>query len=597
MNDVDEALRIELDRLVPVDVRRDWRDVVVRAGLRRERARRGLAISAAVVAGAVVLGVATPLGATLARSLDDFSAWLSGEPGTPASESEQRAFDEANARSWLRFPEGTRLRQLVTTTAGDSTVTLLGFRSGTSTLCLRLSVTGETPATTMSCAPLAELRRAGGPARAVIVDHGVGKGDKLAWYGIDRYHSSKLQITAGIAADGVRSVVLEDDAGRHEVAVSSNAFLYVAEEPDVGQRVTGIWARTGDRLVAVPFAPAPFGIGSSAPTRPAPAAPAIERQVSGGRIAWLESHETRGESLDVLPPGSLSTRYRTNLIFGRVLAPDPDRPLRVVLALNARKPGGPPAGLCKATAMRGGVGLGCTPYPAVFERTQVLTGGMMMFGSDAFITLSGVASDHVARLEVLLADGQTAEVPYDDNAYLVDVPRANLPARLVAYDADDRVIDVTRPWGDFWSRAQPARGRAISLIRLSGPRNATVELLVGPSSDGGECAYFKHFYDASHTGVSVGCARPQAPLELGAAGSPPWYVQGRVQLHVKRVRIRFAGGATAILTPVRGYVLWALPEAGTRPVAADGLDADGNVVATQAFELPVTRSRRSSSRD
>jgi hypothetical protein len=99
----------------------------------------------------------------------------------------------------------------------------------------------------------------------------------------------------------VRSVVLEDDAGRHEVPVASNAFLYVAEQPDVGQRVSGIWARTDDGLVAVHFAPAPFGIGAPIPSRPAPAPPEIERQVEGGRITWLEAREPRGEPLDVLP--------------------------------------------------------------------------------------------------------------------------------------------------------------------------------------------------------------------------------------------------------------------------------------------------------
>ena len=105
-----------------------------------------------------------------------------------------------------------------------------------------------------------------------------------------------------------------------------------------------------------------------------------------------------------------------------------------------------------------------------------------MHGFNAFLTVSGVASDDVARIDALLADGQRAEVPLVDNVFLIDLPRANLPARLVAYDEEDRVIGVDRPLSDFGGlgRAQPARGRARSLIRVEGYEGATAELFVGP---------------------------------------------------------------------------------------------------------------------
>jgi hypothetical protein len=602
MIDVDDTLRSELHRLVPIDSRRDWGEVVARSGLKRERARRRWAIGAVVVIAAVAVGVATPLGAAIGRGLDDFSAWLTGEPGTPASESEQREFEAANARSWLGFPRGTKLRHLITDKAGDTTVTLLGFRSGSSQLCLRLRVTGGTEGTMMSCAPLADIRRAGGPARAVIVDFGLGKGDKVAWYGIDLVQTNKLRITAGIAADTVRSVMLEDDAGRHEVPVASNAFLYVAEQPDVGQRVSSIWARTDDGLVAVPFAPAPFGIGAPIPSRPAPAPPEIERQVEGGRIEWLEAREPRGEPLDVLPSGedSLGPRFRRNVLFGRVLTPDPDRPTRIVLTLNAHRPDGSPAGLCPWVVGRGGgAGGGCAPYP--FARTPLMSSGSM-HGFNSFFTVSGVASDDVARIDALLADGQRAEVPLVDNVFLVDLPRANLPARLVAYDEEDRVIAVDRPLSDFGgSRSQPGRGRARSLIRVEGYEGATAELFVGPSSDGGECVFIKQFVDRQHAGNSVDCQRPTwsgSPLQVGTAWSPPRFVSGRVRSDVKTVRIRLADGSVVTLTPTRGHVLWAVPSERREPVSIVGLDNDGTVLARQSLQPPepTTRSRRFSSR-
>jgi hypothetical protein len=93
-------------------------------------------------------------------------------------------------------------------------------------------------------------------------------------------------------------------------------------------------------------------------------------------------------------------------------------------------------------------------------------------GSGAFVTIGGVASDDVARLEVLLSDRQTAAVPLVDNAFVVDVPRANLPARLVAYDDADRVIGVSDPWADFGAGSSPAKGRAVSLLRVTGPEGA-----------------------------------------------------------------------------------------------------------------------------
>jgi hypothetical protein len=598
MIDADDTLRSELHRLVPTDSRHDWGEVVARSGLKRERVRRRWSIGAVVVIAAVAVGVATPLGAAIGRGLDDFSAWLTGEPGTPASESEQREFEAANARSWLGFPRGTKLRHLITDQAGDTAVTLLGFRSGSSLLCLRLRVTGGTEGTTTSCAPLAELRRAGGPARGMIADFGLGTGDKTAWYGIDRFHSSQLQITAGIVADGVSSVVLEDDAGRHEVPVQSNAFVYVAEAPDVGQRVSAIWARTEDGLVPVPFAPAAFGIGASIPSRPAPAPPEIERQVEGGRIKWLEEREPRGEPLDVLPSDSLGPDFRRDVLFGRVLTPDADRPTRIVLTLNAHRPDGPPAGLCPWVVGREGAGGGCTPYP--FVRT-VLSSTFMANGSNAFATVSGVASDDVARLDALLADGQRAEVPLVDNVFLVDLPRANLPARLVAYDEEDRVIGVDGPLSDFGGpRAQPARGRARSLIRVEGYDGATAELFVGPSSDGGECVFIKEFVDRQHAGNGTDCQPPNwngSTLQVGTAWSPPRFVTGRVRPDVNTVRIRLADGSEVTLTPSRGHLLWAVPREGREPVSIVGLDEDGTVLGRQSLQPPepATRPRRSSS--
>lgn len=603
MIDVDEILRTEMQRWIPTDSRSDWGEVAAGAGLTRARRLRRAAIAAAAIAVAAVLGAGTPLGAALVHSFDDFSAWLTGQPGTPASQTEQQAFEDANARTWLRFPKGTQLRHLISAKVNGSTIELLGFRSGSSALCLRLQVAGKARQSTLQCAPLAELRRAGGPVRPVIIDAGVGQGDKIAWYGIDRVRSSQLQITAGIASDAVRSVVLEDEAGRHEVDAVANAFLYVAANPDVGQHVNRIWARTDAGLVEIPFAQALRGYGGSSPAKPAPAAPAIEREIKSGRISWLEEHEPRGDPIDVLPAdlrgpvlgrrGGIAGRPRTTVLYGRVLTPDPDRPARVVLTLNARRPGGPPAGLSTWFVTRDSSGGGGSPYPAVFHRTLIpstLSGG----GPSEFATASGAASDDVAKIEALLADGQRTEVPLKDNAFMVDLPRANLPARLIAYDASGRVIDVTEPLGDFGGPGPgPARGRAKSLLRVTGANGAHAELLVGRSSNGGECYYVKHFLDRHNQGVSANCTAPiwsgQA-LQLSWDYTPAHFISGRVRPDIRAIRIRFADGTATTLTAKRGYVLWAASKnhlaAGAAAKTVEGLRANGSVAARQSLVLP-----------
>lgn len=603
MIEVENTFRAEMNRMLVVDATPDWDAIAAAAGLEDEGSwwrQRWLVVAVALLA-AAAFALATPLGGAIARGLDGFSTWLSGEPGTRVSEEEQRAFEAKNRRSWLGFPEGTELRRLITRRINGFTVELLGFRSG-SGLCLRLNVSGPLRATTLKCAPLADLRREGGPVRVLIADEHVGRGDKYAWYGIDRFHSAKLQLTAGIAADNVSNVVLRDQAGRHEVAVEANAFLYIAEGPDVGQRVSNVWARTREGLVAVPFAPIPTAVGTGAPATPAPPAPAVERDVTGGRIGWLERHEPRGEPLDVLPARTLAIvvgrrpgrplRQPTNVLFGRVLTPDPGRPLRMVLTLNAHRPGGPVAGLCTWVVSRAGAAGGCSLYPEIFASTP-FSGGMTGGGSGGFVTVDGVVSDDVERLEAVLADRQRVDVPLADNVYAVDLPRAKLPARLVAYDSEGRVIAVSRPWSDFGHGAGPARGKAELLWRVTGPNGSYAELSVGPSNQGGECQFVKHFVDRRHTGVGVSCKgkRWTGPaVQVYSQFQPPRFVSGRVREDVKTVRIHFADGATTTLTPRRGYVLFAVPPErlteARAATGAEGLDAAGRVIGRTSFKPP-----------
>jgi hypothetical protein len=590
MIDVEQRLRAELDLFAPATAGANWSEVLELAGRSRtHRRRRGAATIAAVLAVVFVIVVATPLGAGIVHRLGGFSAWLTGQPGSPVSPDEQREFDRANERSWLGFPAGTQLRRLSTVTdpATGRTVDLLGLRSG-STLCLRVVVVGTARETKTSCAPVAELRQAGAPARVVLVDYGFGRGTKRAWYGLNRFHAPALQVTVGIAADGVRRVVVEDGAGRHTLRAISNAFLYVALNPDVGQRVKRIWAETDTARIRVPFAPASFGLGGG-PLRRAPGPTRVERHVPRGTIGWLDRHEQRGEPLDVLPPQGRGL-IRRHTVFGRVLAPDPDRPLRMAVTLSTSRHGRKATGLCTWLIMRGGgSGGGCAVRADVFARGPITSGLGLVSSSDEFATLAGLASDDVARIVAFLADGQTMAVPLADNVYLVDIARSRLPARLVAYDADGRIIGLLPTIGDIGRGSTPVPGRPRLLLHAVSPTGSWAKLYVGRSTSGGRCMYLRWYRSKHERGAMESCGDPRwhgPPVQLSTEGTPAQFVMGRVRPDVATVELRFADGARATIRPTSGFVLYTTTRAHRAPLTAVGRDSHGTTVGTQSFRPP-----------
>jgi hypothetical protein len=589
MIDVDQRLRDELDLLAPATPGPDWDGVLRLAGRRRRRVAVAAAVFAAAACGILV---ATPLGAGIVHSLGGFSAWLTGQPGTPASEQEQRAFDQANARSWLRFPAGTQLRRLATVTEPTTgiTVDLLGFRAKR-TLCLRVAVTGKVRGTGTSCAPLDELREAGAPVRVVLVDRGFGTGTKRAWYGTDRFHNPALQVTAGIAADGVRRVVVVDGAGRHTVRATSNAFLYVAPDPDVGQRVRRIWAETDTSRIHVPFAPAPFALGGGSPPRraPVPGPTKVDRKVRGGTIGWLARHEPRGQPLDVLP-GRIRGLIERHTIFGRVIAPDPDRPMRVAVTLSHSRHGTRPKGLCTWLITRGGgAGGGCGVRAETFTRSPITSGLTLSGGSNEFATVTGLASDDVARIVAFLADGQTMPVSLADNVYVVEIARARLPARLVAYDAERRVIGFQTTIGDF-EGGGPTRGRARLLLHGVSATGTTAALFVGKSTTGGRCMFLRWHRNKHAGGVMQWCSAARwrgSPLQLSTQSNPTEFVAGGVRPDVAAVVLRFADGTRATVTPTEGFVLYVVPRGhlakGHELVGAVARTAAGKTIGAEPF--------------
>lgn len=603
MIDIDAAISRELEAMVPIVASPDWESIAQAAGLRR-RSRRQPLLAVAVVAVSLVVAAATPLGAAIAHGLGGFSEWVSGEPGTPASQRAQQQFDQANARSWLGFPQGTQLRHLISKRVSGATITLFGFRAGSS-LCLRVSVSGDARGGTTNCAPLADLRRQDAPVRVVVSDQPFGRGSKTAWYGIDRVHAPLLQVTAGIADDTVRSVVLGNGRVRSSVPSVANAFLYVANKPAIGQRIQQVWARTAAGLTAVPYSPIPFGFGFGQPSTPAGPTVRVTAPARNGHIMWLEQHQQRGAPLSTLPAktrvqllGFRGGGSRSKILFGRVLTPDPTRPMRIVVTLNANRAGGRAAGVCTSIVTRDGAGGGCSPYPQLFAKTP-LSFGSFGGGSQQFIDVSGLASDSVAHLTALLANHQTVQVPLSNNAFAVQLPLAHLPARLVAYNQAGRVIGASDRVEGFGSQGPTqAPGKAKQLLAVHGPNGAHEELLVGPGTQGSECVYVRHYFSKRSAGVMEGCHSTTwqgPPVQLETSSFPVIFIDGRVRNDVARVRIVFADGSTTTIAPTRGYILAALDHThqsfARRPIRFIGLSSTGTALSTQKLPSPPEHHR------
>jgi hypothetical protein len=353
--------------------------------------------------------------------------------------------------------------------------------------------------------------------------------------------------------------------------------------------VQQIWAETDTSRIPVPFAPAPFSVGGgSASRRVAPGPTKVDRKVSGGTIGWLNRHEPRGEPL-VLPGRHRNFSVR-NAVFGRVIAPDPSRPLRVVVTLNHSRHGHRPKGLCTYVITRNaGAGGGCAVRATVFALGPI-TGGieMMRSGSDEFVTVSGLASDDVARIVAFLADGQRMPVSLADNVYAVDIARSRLPARLVAYDRQQRVIGFTPPvTGPDVGGPSPARGRARLLLHGVSPTGSTAALFVGRSTNGGRCMYLR--FDRGTMVSCGGRTRRGSPLQLTGRE----FVAGRVRPDVATVLLRFADGTQVTVVPTEGFVLYTVPRRhlarGHHLVAAVAHNAAGAAIATQSFSPPPRR--------
>jgi hypothetical protein len=320
----------------------------------------------------------------------------------------------------------------------------------------------------------------------------------------------------------------------------------------------------------------------------APGPTKVERKVEGGTIGWLVRRELRGQSLEDAGLDAnqflLERSPDDEVLLARAITPDPQGHLPFVISLVhfERRAGDPPfapQGEQVCTLVAGGGG--CSPIARLFPPGLPFSvGAGSGFGGSQHVVVSGLASDDVERLELFLGSGERMPVPLEDNAFVVEVARLELPARLVAYDAADRVIGIEAhvrdPLADYGPRPVPGKQRIVERVPTA---QGEATLRLGPSNEGTTCFQIRFGDGRTSSGcMPKGYRGPPLALNFDRSG----VVEGTVSPRVVRIELRLEGGRDVWITPVQGVVLHGL-EHGAKPVAAVGYDAGGREVGRQPF--------------
>lgn len=426
MTDFETHMDAALARLSPrTEADADWDDVLGRSGSRSRWKVATVAVvmllTAVLVAGAVAQGL-------LSGSLDRLSAWMGEQPGSPAPE-QQATFDRENAAAYAHFPSGTRVGRLVHMEFDGRGYDLLGFRDG-SNLCLRL-VPSPFPrhVNPPECVPERELRRLGTPIATV--------GGHLRARLPD---GSGLTMLYGLASDGVSGVqVREHGRSLGSAAVDNNAFLFATSDRPTfpyGGSPFVLRATDGQGAVAdVPLETGPMISDVDPATYPGP--DHVARPLTNGSIGWLERGEARGE------PFTFPDHGPQRILESRLLQPDPASSFRIGIAsaggTNWQTNG---RWYCLAwlwPLVSDTSSSMCTRADTV--DTGLMYAGAWMNSALQFPLWVGLASDDVARMELIHRDGATVPVSLVDNVFSFQTTRGEA-IKLVAYDSENRVVKI-----------------------------------------------------------------------------------------------------------------------------------------------------------
>ena len=589
-NSVGEAL----DLLVaPFSHDGDWDEIVQRASAyeRQPTRRRRRLLVSLVAAALVVIALATPVGGAIVRGLGDFSDWLTGHPGTPASQSERKAFAR-ETHSWFGFPAHTALRRLVVSRQGGLTAELYGFRSSDA-LCLRLVVSGSASGVDLACAPLAELRARKQPALVLASDYGLGVSAPVS-DGPLVVRPPRALLTVGIVADGVNRIIVgRSDGTRTTAVVHGDAFASLALHPSPELRVTHVWAERAGKRVSIPFVAAPTPLRPMIPGQhQQPAGPSsVQRPLHTGSIGWFARRVLRGQAVPQQLHHIGLVGGAANVIFERMVAPDAQSPERVVISLlpaGHRFFGGRlhdnnqvcaelVGGVYSAGRTAGG---GCWPAGRLFSTgpfTEAVTQGQ----NNQYVNIVGLASDDVARLRLYLSTGEYVPVALSANAYVVRAPLTKYPLRLVGYDGRGRVIGITTLWGN--TRMPPIEAAPIQGAKWRTViHNTAGTLMTAPSTKGGTCLGIRY-----RGGAMIECPPHPAPRSISVGAT---HVGGGLTItgtsgsQIARIVVQLRSGDRVTVKPVDGFVFTFLAHQSTREVIAImGFDQAGRQLTRTRF--------------
>jgi hypothetical protein len=532
----DTLIRDELDALV-ADTRRvpNWDDVVRRA--RPPVYRRPLVLLLVVL-------VAVASGAVVAAATGGFGKWLNGEPGKPAPAEEQKRFKSENGQTWLAFPTGTKLRELLRTDVAGVQYVLYGFRSGDS-LCLRLNSTGgQEPI--LGCAPASTVARTDVPVVPVV-----GNGTL-----VERNSLVSAIVSFGIVADGVRHVSVHAVDGTGSAVVGGNAYLFVRSDPNTGSRVMRVTAidnagLTNTVALADPRLPG-FLFSSS---RPARGPRHVEAPIKNPRVGWFARHEKRGYSIDDVP---LTPEQRANLRdsggFGslRLVKPDPLSNRVVGLSGDLCLVSGNGSSACNSSVAE------------TFSRGPINT-MLSSSGSSEFMGVDGVVADGIARVAIYSADGQSQSAPLRDNLFTALVPIAGFPIRIVGFDGRGRVAGIMT-WPSRSTPSTPPAARKLHYVYdVFGPHGTR-----GVVRAGREVGRYRCWRFSFSTGLSVSeCRQLYYNQHLLVDRIQPvgrdLFVFGFADKLVARVEVHFANGDIEAAPVVAGAFLLPIPRRHLKP--------------------------------
>jgi hypothetical protein len=170
----------------------------------------------------------------------------------------------------------------------------------------------------------------------------------------------------------------------------------------------------------------------------------VQRHIRNGTVHWIFAHRPRGQSLAQAHVPLLSTvgAHWQPVRFARVITPDPQNPVRVVLSLIGKRG----QNLCITVfhdySSSGGCAVGLLLKPFNYDISSHMDPNCSNCGG---VIIAGVASDDVARMELFLPGGRLKAVPLKDNVFLVTLRSSDSSANLVAYDRKGMIIGRSVP--------------------------------------------------------------------------------------------------------------------------------------------------------